>query len=461
LLGGAIPGDTWLAWRALLLAIMGEPLKEDELELYRRFTARQEPPGQRVDEFYAVVGRRGGKSKAIAVLLVYLATLINYKPKLSSGEVGVCLCLSPSQEQSAVVFNYARGILRDSPILRQQIRRETAETIELVNNVVIVVRSASFRRLRGQTCVAAVFDEMAFFHSDESANPDAEIVGAVRPSLGTTGGLLAVISSPHARRGVLYEAYKDYFGTDDKLILVAKGTTRELNPEYPQSKVDAAYEKDPAFAAAEYGAEFRTDIESFITSEAIEACIDAGVRERPFDRRNMYSAFVDPSGGSNDSFTLGIAHKEGQTAVLDCIREVRPPFAPEAVVEQFCSTLRAYQIFGVRGDRYAGEWPVEQFRKRGVTYEPSEHTKSQLYVDVLPMINSRTAALLDDSNLRRQLVALERKVTRGGKDSVDHSPGGRDDVANAAAGALLYAGKSLGDPNFWKKIDYGSGKRLV
>jgi len=178
------------------------------------------------------------------------------------------------------------------------------------------------------------------------------------------------------------------------------------------------------------------------------------VRERPYDRRNLYGAFVDPSGGAHDSFTLGIGHKEGQTSVLDVIREVRPPFAPEAVVEQFCQVLRQYKICGIRGDKYAGECPVEQFRKRGVTYEPSEHSKSELYRDALPLINSRTAALLDDSTLRRQLVALERKTTRGGKDSIDHSPGARDDVANAAAGALVYAGKSLADPNFWTSIKY-------
>ena len=97
----------------------------------------------------------------------------------------------------------------------------------------------------------------------------------------------------------------------------------------------------------------------------------------------------------------------------------------------------------------AGEWVNESFRRRGVMVEASEHSKSQLYQDALPLINSRTAALLDNNTLRRQLVTLERKTTRGGKDSIDHSPGAKDDLANAVCGALVYAGKSLGDPNFW------------
>src|SRR5262245_56896036 len=151
LLGDAIPGDTWASWRALLFSILGEPLEPAELELYRQFTQRQDPPGARLDEFYGIVGRRGGKSRAIATLFCYLAALVSY-PRLASGEVPVCLCLAPSQTQAAIVLNYARGILQNSPALKGLIRRETNQTIELTNGVVLDVRSASFRLLRGQTC---------------------------------------------------------------------------------------------------------------------------------------------------------------------------------------------------------------------------------------------------------------------------------------------------------------------
>jgi hypothetical protein len=37
--------------------------------------------------------------------------------------------------------------------------------------ITIAVRTASFRRLRGFTCVAVIADEAAFWYSDESANP--------------------------------------------------------------------------------------------------------------------------------------------------------------------------------------------------------------------------------------------------------------------------------------------------
>jgi hypothetical protein len=94
------------------------------------------------------------------------------------------------------------------------------------------------------------------------------------------------------------------------------------------------------------------------------------------------------------------------------------------------------------GDRYAGEWPREQFRKSGINYEVSEKSKSDLYREVLPAINSRTVALLDHPRMVTQFCGLERRVTRGGRDSIDHGPTGHDDVANAVTGAVLLAAES-------------------
>jgi hypothetical protein len=153
---------------------------------------------------------------------------------------------------------------------------------------------------------------LAFWRSDESANPDAEILHAVRPTLGTSGGPLIGISSPYARRGALWETFRKHYGAEgDPAILVAKGASRDFNPELPQSVVDRALERDPLANSAEYLAEFRTDVESLLTQEAVQACIDPGVRERAPDTKYVYTAFVDPSGGSSDSMTLAIAHKEG------------------------------------------------------------------------------------------------------------------------------------------------------
>ncbi len=137
--------------------------------------------------------------------------------------------------------------------------------------------------------------------------------------------------------------------------------------------------------------------------------------------------------------TLAIAHHHDGRAVLDVIREVRPPFSPEAVVREFAAVLKAFRITTATSDRYAGSWPTEAFQKVGITVEPSERTKSQIYQDSLPLIMSGTCELLDHARLLKQLAGLERRCARGGKDSIDHAPRQLDDVANAAAGALVAA----------------------
>jgi hypothetical protein len=336
------------------------------------------------------------------------------------------------------------------PLLEGLITRETAETIELGSKrISISIETASFKTIRGRTIVAALCDESAFWSADDSgANPDSEVIAAIKPAmLSIPGSMLFLASSPYSRRGVLWDEYRKHFGKDESSTLVWQASTQTMNPKAPQSLIDEMYESDPGRAAAEYGAQFRTDIESFISREAVDAVVVDGLLERPPVFGLDYQAFTDPSGGSSDSMTLAISHRENDRAILDAIREVRPPFSPESVVTEFVTLLKSYSIKTVTGDRYAGLWPRERFLVHGIDYEVSEKTKSDIYRDLLPLINSGQVELLDHPKLTAQLCSLERRTARGGKDSIDHPPGGsHDDVANAAAGALTLASGKANKP---------------
>jgi hypothetical protein len=434
LLGSVLAGDSWQPWRTLLIAAMGEKLNDEERATFTALTGRPTEPGQRVEELVAVIGRRGGKSRAMALLAAYVGGLC--KHQLVRGETGVVLLIAPDQRQAKIALDYCAAALEQSPILKQLIKNQSADTLELTNGINIEVRSASFRRLRGPTYVAVIADEAAFWYSDEfSANADTEILNAVRPGLATTQGPLILASSPYAKRGVLWETHRQHFGKDgDPLILVAQGASRDFNPTLLQSVVDRALERDSAAASAEYLAQFRSDIEGFVSYEVVSACVGGHFEMAPLEQ-HRYFAFVDPSGGSGDSMTMAIAHKEGDRAVIDLIREVRPPFNPETVVDDFCIVLKTYRVGRVVGDRYAGEWPREQFRKRGIGYVCSEKVKSDLYRDLLPLLNSGRIVVPKSERLVSQLCGLERRTARSGKDSIDHLPGGHDDLANACAGA--------------------------
>ena len=246
------------------------------------------------------------------------------------------LLIGADTQQAKVTKGYIEGMLEQSPMLREMVESITQDEIVLRNQITISVRSANYRRLRGVTAVAVIASEVAFWiDAETSANPADEILAAVRPALLTTRGPLVMISSPYSRSGPLFEVWRDFYGKDDPEVLVARALTRLLNPTIPQDEIDRAMKRDSASARSEFLAEWRDDVAAFINRAAVEACVDSSVLERqPHAYVRRYFAFVDPSGGSADSFTVAIAHgEEGGRVVID---EVRPPFNPEAVVEEFC-----------------------------------------------------------------------------------------------------------------------------
>lgn len=435
------PGDTWEPWRAFLAALFGLPVDDEQRELIRSCTGRDDLPDSPFSEAWLVCGRRGGKSRIMALLAVYLATFKDWRPHLAAGEVGTVMVIAADRKQARTIMRYAVGFLDETPMLRSLVVNKSAEAVELVNRAMIEVHTALSTSTRGYTVVAALLDEIAFWPSGEAAaDPDEEILTALRPAMATVpGALLIGASSPYARRGVLYRQHREHHGKAGAPALVWQAATRTMNPAVPSAFVARELQRDPAKARAEYLALFRDDIEGFISREQIDALVEPGLRSRPFITGITYSAFVDPSGGAADAMTLGIAHLEGERRVLDCLAEVKPPFSPEAVVKDFAALLKVYGVAMVTGDRYGGEWPRERFRVHGIEYLVADKPRSDLYRELLPLLMSGTVDLLDDPRMLAQLAALERRKGRGGRDTIDHPPGGHDDVANAVAGALVGA----------------------
>ncbi len=262
----------------------------------------------------------------------------------------------------------------------------------------------------------------------------------------TTHGMLIAIGSPYAKRGVQWEAYRKSFGQPGR-VLVCKGGTRDFNPTVPQEDIDAEIEDDEAKARAEYLAEFRDDVQSFLTPESIYAVTTPDCHERPPVPGTIYAAFVDAAGGSGaDSMTMAVGHSEDDCPILDCLREARPPFSPDETVSDFCKTLAKYNIYEAVGDRWGSGFVKEAFERHGIIYRTAEKPKSDIYREALPLINSGRIDLLDNKRLTTQLVGLERRTARGGKDSIDHAPNSHDDLANACMGVLtLCAGLANAD----------------
>jgi hypothetical protein len=413
-------GPSWDGWRAILARLTID-----------------------VREFYAAVGRGAGKSRVVALLACFFATRQYTRVPGEFIYIGV---FAPDRKQAGVTFKYIVGLLKSVPALAALIVSETQGSIELANGVIVEVITASTAAPRGRAYALAIVEEAAFLPQDQSANPDIELVRALRPALARVpGSLLAVVGSPYARRGVLFAAAKQHRDGADPSALFVQAATLDLNPTFDRQAIAKAQQDDPASAAAEYFGQFRSDVEAFISHEAIEAVVIDGRRELPPMPGRTYIAHFDAAGGSGaDSQTLAIAHAQDQNdqrvGVLDAIREARPPFSPEAIVKDFAELLHAYKITELQSDRWGGTYPIEAFAKHGIRCKPSSRSSSEFFRDFLPLVNSERLELLDHPRLIGQLAALERRTSRGGKDTISHPPSGHDDLAVVCAAVLTRAG---------------------
>jgi hypothetical protein len=435
-------GD-WSRWHPFLKAVFGLEMTETEHAVYFACTGRQDPPAARVSEAFAICGRRAGKTRIMALIAAWLALFdTDWRDYLDPGEVAHILVVAKDTTQAAVAFGYLSSLILEHELLRNLVVSSTSDTIELRNHVILRVAAASFRSLRGFAVAALIADELSYWFDGEiSANPAEEIIAAVRPAMLQFEGraMLLAASSPYRRTGPMWQAFCQHFGKPSP-VLIWKAPTTTMNPAAPTGEIERAYAEDAEKAASEYGAEFRRDIAPFVDREAVEACVAVGRRELPPVSGTVYAGFSDVSAGANDSFVSAVSHVDAEgRAILDAVIETRAPFNPEEVTATHAELYRRYGVDRIEGDAFAGEWPREQFRKRGIVYEVSKRSKSLLYIDVLPAINAGKVELLDNAILINQFAALERKTSRAGRDIIDHPIGGRDDVCNAVAGALLLA----------------------
>jgi len=172
----------------------------EQLKIYQQCTARTPAPDKPQKEAWLICGRRGGKSFTLALIAVFLACFFDYKKYLAPGERGTIMVIASDKKQARVIMGYVAGLLENVPMLSRLIDKKLQEAIHLTNRISIEVQTASFRRVRGYTVVAALCDEIAFWRSEDSTNPDFEILDALRPAMATIpNAMLLCASSPYAR----------------------------------------------------------------------------------------------------------------------------------------------------------------------------------------------------------------------------------------------------------------------
>jgi hypothetical protein len=260
----------------------------------------------------------------------------------------------------------------------------------------------------------------------------------MRPSLATVpNAKMIIISSPYSRSGPLYQTWEKFWGKPDPNILVWRSETRQMNPLISEEYIQGQLEQDLAAASSEWLSEWRDDRTGLLAHDVVKAaCVLPGTMAP--QKFRVYKAFADVSSGRADDFALSIGHYSYSKSkyVIDLVRTWKPPFLPSEVIGEAADICKKYGCRRVTGDKYAGQFPVEQFKKFGIEYEACPINKSQIYLEAEGYFNQGLVLLPKDKTLIGQLLDLERVTRPSGKDKVDHGLGAHDDASNAACGAL-------------------------
>jgi hypothetical protein len=225
--------------------------------------------------------RQGQRSEYDAA---HAAALFNGQDGLRPGERALVACIAYDKDQARIALDYTKAYFAQIDLLKGVVQNDSrAADLELNNGVDLSVMANNFRAVRGRPILCAILDAIAIWRDENSAAPDIETYNAIRPGLVTLApdSMIIGISSPYRKAGLLYSKYKKHFGRNDDHTLVIKAPTRLLNPTVPQEEVDRDLEEDPAKARAEWLAEFRDDIGSWLDVATIEAAVDRGVTVRP------------------------------------------------------------------------------------------------------------------------------------------------------------------------------------
>jgi hypothetical protein len=443
-----ILGDTLApAQEAALRSLYGLPLTGDQLALAQRCAGGAWRPGVEYREAAFVCGRRSGKSDKLAAnVALYEAFFRDHH--LSPGETGVVLLLAQNMRQAKVVRGYIEGKIRKSPVLQRHVLATRAQELELDNRITIAIHPSSFRAIRGLSVVSCICDEIAFwFTEDTYANPDSEVLKAVRPAMATfPHGKLLLVSSPYTMSGALWDIWQRRDSDPDTLVW--RAPTALMNPTVSPRFLAKEQARDPENYRREYEAEFTEAISSFLSSDAINACVAEGrIALAPNRDQFQYVAAIDAA-YKGDRFTICIAHydRPRDRVVIDhlggWLGSRQQPLRLGEVMPKIRALADRYGFYRVLGDQFGAEPLKDAFQRHGLTFEERTFTptsKADIYATLRSRIQDGTIELLDHKDALRELRALELENLPGGGTRIGHPRHGRDDYADAIALAVSEA----------------------
>lgn len=403
-------------------------------------------------------GRRGGKSLISDIVACYEAMIPDLSQYVRPGEERYVLMVSVREDSAKLHIRQIARLLRHSKELASGIEAIKEDRIQLKNGVTILSLPASARATRGYTASALVMDEAAFF-VDTLGNSSAEaIFTALSPTVATFGdqARIVITTSVNTKTGLVYEIYDRAISGELDEWHITKTSTRELNPKVSEKVINQALRRDPESAQAEYFSEFREQLEAFLSSEAVDQCVDRAMTRLESGTGERYLMAIDPA-LMRDNYAYGIAHIREGVVYVDYINRLKAPVNANYAEDLLRSLVERFKPVSVLCDnastvqRLKGELPM--------AYAPfTRQQKLRIYGALKETINLGLVVLPPDDDLLAELKALQ---IRGGVD-ISAPKAGRithDDLADCLALLVdgLQSNRFTGEAHAMPNIFYGEG----
>lgn len=273
-----LTGESWNAWRIIGKTLDGLPLSAEELLIYTQLTGRRTVPTD-LRECWALAGRGSGKTSFMGLQGVKAAC----KGYAAVRGIPRVLLLAFVKEQAGVAFDYCSEFFDKDRELRKLITARTNTSLTLAHGVRIQTLTSNYRAVRAYSVAAALCDEIAHWWNDTTnANPDVEVIRALRPGLGKVpGSKLLAATTRWTEEGQAYEIHQRHYGNEgSQHILVVDAPTQVLNPSFDAATIAIAEGEDAESAASEYRQSWRVAGGTLVHAAAYDACVDTGVFER-------------------------------------------------------------------------------------------------------------------------------------------------------------------------------------
>lgn len=447
-----------------------------EVEYYEFMTGKKYDPEliEIFTDISLIVGRRGGKSLTSAILAIFSAIKMNWKPMLGKHKVATILVMSHTKEFSDEIIDLVRGLIEDSPILTRLIDRTKKNTQSTINlkipfrnpetnrrvysRVRIRTNAASSKSTRGSACPVILADEIAFWGSDpNSKESDSKIVNAASPSQLQFGdeAMFIKLSSPGIKSGVLWNEFNNRQKLP-KTSLILKAPSWVFNNRYEPKEFKKEWQKCQLDPELDFDSEFRANfvdsMSDFILSDMVDMCTLKGVDFLPPDESKdiQYAAAIDAAFKSDRFVFSLVGTKNGRVRqyVLKIWEGNKTETIKAFKLAQYISNIcKEYKITKVHADQYAFQPLKEIFEQYNVTLEERTFTntfKKKIYYNLKKLIHSQEIDLLDNEISKREIKQLQVEKTGTGTIKISHPSGGNDDAADATAVSAFVAIEQLG-----------------